>query len=153
LQQRLSQFKDTGLFLSPTTEKFHESIEKATKLSGVIYNSRKLKEVQKNIIESIDHILNYDLVCKHPATANFVGMVERNMQEIKEDFNKVVLSIFGSNIGKDNEVCFPSYKNKKKTQVCGITIQGYCWIVKENEFIEFVLNWFLRGLWLNYMNT
>jgi hypothetical protein len=32
-------------------------------------------------------------------------MVERNMQKIKEEFNKVVLSIFGTNIGKDNEVC------------------------------------------------
>ncbi len=46
-----------------------------------------------------------------------MGTAERNMQEIKEEFNKVVLSICGSNIGKDNEVCFPSYKNKKKMQV------------------------------------
>jgi hypothetical protein len=45
--------------------------------------------VQKNIIHSIDHILNHNLVCKHPAAANFVGKVERNMQEIKEEFNKV----------------------------------------------------------------
>ncbi len=44
-------------------------------------------------------------------------MVEWNMQEIKEEYNKVVLSILGSNIGKDNEVCFPSYKNKEKKQV------------------------------------
>jgi hypothetical protein len=73
--------------------------------------------VQKNIIHSIDHIQNHNLVCKHPAAANFVGVVERNMQEIKEEFNRVVLSIFGTNIGKDIEVCFPSYKNKKKTQV------------------------------------
>jgi hypothetical protein len=64
--------------------------------------------VQKNIIQSIDHILNHDLVCKQSAAANFVGMVERNTQEIKEEFNKVVLSILSSNIGKDNEVCFPS---------------------------------------------
>jgi hypothetical protein len=83
----------------------------------VVYNSRKLKEVQKNIIHSINHILKHDLVCKHPAAANFVGMVEKNMQEIKEEFNKMVLSIFGTNIGKDNEVCFSPYKNKKKTQV------------------------------------
>ena len=83
----------------------------------MVYNSRTLKEVQKNIIQSINHILNHDLVCEHPAAANFVGTVERNMQEIKEEFNKVVLSICGSNIGKDNEVCFPSYKNKKKMQV------------------------------------
>jgi hypothetical protein len=117
LQQSLSWFKDTGLFLSPPSEKFHESIEKTTKLSEVVYDSRKLKEVQKNIIQSINHILNHDLVCKHPAAANFVGMVERNMQEIKEEFNMVILSIFGSNIGKGNKVCFPLYKNKKKTQV------------------------------------
>ncbi len=46
-----------------------------------------------------------------------VGTVERNMQEIKEEFNKVVLSICGLNIGRDNEVCLSSYKNKKKMQV------------------------------------
>jgi hypothetical protein len=69
--------------------------------------------VQKNIIESIDHIINHNLVCKNPAAANFVGMVERNMQEIKEELNKVVLSIFGSNTGKDNEACFPSYKIRR----------------------------------------
>ncbi len=47
LQQSLSRLKDTGLFLSPATEKFHESIEKSKKLSEVVYNSRKLKEVRK----------------------------------------------------------------------------------------------------------
>ncbi len=116
MHQSLSQFKDTALFLSSATQKIHDSIEKATKLSEVVYNTQKLKEVQKNIIDSFDHILNHDLVCEHPAEANCVGVVEMNMQEIKEDFNKVVLSIFGSNIGKDNEVCFLSYKNKKKKQ-------------------------------------
>ncbi len=74
----------------------------------MVYNSGTLKEMQKNIIHTIDHILNHDLVCEHPAAANFVGTVERNMQEIKEEFNKVVLSICVSNIGKDNEVCFLS---------------------------------------------
>jgi hypothetical protein len=117
LHQSLSRLKDTGLFLSTASENFHESVEKATKLSEVVYNSRKLKEVRKNIIQSIEHILNHDLVCEHPAGANFVGMVEQNMQEIKEELNKVVLSISGSNIGKDNEVCFPSYNNDEKTQV------------------------------------
>ncbi len=98
LQQNLRCFKDTGLFLSPATQKFHNSIEQATKLSEVVYNSPKLKELQINIIESIDHILNQDLVCKNWAAANFAGKVERNMYEIKEEFNKVVLSIIGSNI-------------------------------------------------------
>ncbi len=113
-QQSLSWFKDTVLFLSPATQKFHDSIEKATKLSEVVYSSRKLKEMWKNIIESINHILNHDLVCEIPAAANFVGMVERNMQEIREEFNKVVLSIFGSNIESNNKMCFPSYRKKKK---------------------------------------
>jgi hypothetical protein len=83
----------------------------------VVYNTRKLKEIQKNIIESINHILDHNLVCEILAGTNFVGMVERHMQEIKEEYNKVVLSNLGSNIGKDNEVCFPSYKNKKKKEV------------------------------------
>ena len=82
LQQSMSEFKDMGLFLSPATKKFQESIEKATKLTEVVYNSRTLKEVQKKIIQSINHILNHDLICEHPAAANFVGTVERNMQEI-----------------------------------------------------------------------
>jgi hypothetical protein len=46
-----------------------------------------------------------------------VGTIERSMQEIKEELNKVVLSSIGSNIGKDKEVCFPSYKNNRKKQV------------------------------------
>jgi hypothetical protein len=83
--------------------------------SGIQFTD--IEEVQKNIIQSINHILNHDLVCEHPAAANFVGTVERNMQEIKEEFNKVVLSICGSNIGKDNEVCFHAYKKRKKMQV------------------------------------
>ncbi len=102
----------TQVFLSPATQHFHDSIAKATKLSEVVYNTRKSKEVQKFIIESIDHILNHNLVCGIPVAANLIGMVEGSMQKIKEEFNKVVLSILGSNIGKDSEVCFPSYKNK-----------------------------------------
>ncbi len=117
LQESQSQLKDTGLFLSPATEKFHKSIDKATKLSAVVYNSETLKEVQKNIIQSMDHILNHNLLRENPAAAAFVGTIERSMQEIKEEFNKVVLSIIRSNIGKDNEVSFPSYNNKKKKQV------------------------------------
>jgi hypothetical protein len=76
-QQSVSWFKDTGLFLSPATTKNQEIIEKATKLTEVVYNSRTLKEVQKSIVRSMDHILNHNLVCEHPAAAIFVGTVER----------------------------------------------------------------------------
>jgi hypothetical protein len=76
-----------------------------------------LKEAQKNIIETVDHILNNDLVQEYPAAANYVAEIERKMQEIKEDFTKEVVSIVGSKIGKDNELCFPSFKNKTTNQV------------------------------------
>ena len=39
------------------------------------------------------------------------------MQEIKEDFTKEVISIVGSKIGKDYELCFPSFKNNTTKQV------------------------------------
>ncbi len=64
----------------------------------------------------MDNILSHNLVCENPAAATFVGTIERSMQEIKEEFNKVVLSIIRPNIGKDNEACFLSYKNMKKKQ-------------------------------------
>jgi hypothetical protein len=83
--------------------------------SGLQYT--EIEGGAKNIIDSIDHILNHNLVCEVPAAANFVAVVERHMQEILEEFNIVVLSFFWSNIGEDNEVCFPSYKNNKKKQV------------------------------------
>ncbi len=50
LQQSLSWFKDTHLFISPATQKFHDSIEKATKLLELVFNSWKLKEVQKTLL-------------------------------------------------------------------------------------------------------
>ncbi len=73
--------------------------------------------MRNNNIQSTDHILNRDLVCEHPAAANFVGMVEQNMQEIKEEFNEEVLTISGSNIGKDNEVLRRRHKWKNDTRV------------------------------------
>ena len=56
-------------------------------------------------------------MCEDPDAATFVGTIDRSIQKIKEEFNKVVLSIIGSKFGKDKEVCFPLYKNKKKKQV------------------------------------
>ena len=83
----------------------------------MVYNASNLKVVQKNIIESIDHILNHDLVCKNTMSAKYVAEMERKIQAIKEDFNKEVLFIIGSKNGKDNELCFPSFKNKKRKKV------------------------------------
>jgi hypothetical protein len=63
-------------------------------------------------------------------------MVERNMHEIKEEINKVVLSIFGQILEKTMR-CVSLYA-KIRRNTSGKTIQGYCWILKENEFIEYV---------------
>ncbi len=115
--QEISRLKDTYRFLSPATKSLHDSIEKASKESEFKYNARQLKEARKNIIETVDHILNNDLVQEFPSAVKYVAENERKMQEIKEDFTKEVISIVGSTIGKDNELCFPSFKNKTTKQV------------------------------------
>ena len=107
--------KDSYRFLSPATKSLHESIEKASKESEFKYNARQLKEARKNIIDT--DILNNDLVQEFPSAAKYVAEMERKMQEIKEDFTKEVISLVGSRIGKDNELCFPSFKNKTTKQV------------------------------------
>jgi DNA mismatch repair ATPase MutS len=115
--QEISRLKNTFRFLSPATKSLDDSIEKANKESEFKYYARQLKEACKNIIETVDHILNNDLVHEYPAAAKYVAEIERKMQEIKEDFTKEVISIVGSTIGKDNELCFPSFKNKTTKQV------------------------------------
>ena len=115
--QEISRLKETYRVLSPATKSLHDSIEKANKESEFKYNARQLKEARKNIIETVDHILNNDLVQEFPSAAKYVAEIERKMQEIKEDFTKEVISIVGSTIGKDNELCFPSFKNKTTKQV------------------------------------
>ncbi len=115
--QEISRLKDTFRFLSPATKSLHDSIVKANKKSEFKYNACQLKEDWKNIIETVDHILNNDLVQEYPAAAKYVAEIERKMQEIKNDFTKEVISIVGSKIGKDNELCFPSFKNETTKQV------------------------------------
>ena len=62
----------------------------------------------------MDHILSNDFVQEYPSAAKYVAEIERKMQQIKEDFTKEVISIVGSKIGKNNELCFPSFQNKTK---------------------------------------
>jgi hypothetical protein len=37
----------------------------------------------------------------------------KEMQNIKVCFNTQMMSILGSKIGQDKELCYPSFKNKK----------------------------------------
>ena len=77
-------------------------------------------------METVDHILNNDLVQEYCAAANYVAEIKQKMQEIKEDFTKEVISIVGFKIGKNNELCFSSFKNKTTKQVQ--KRHGYFWI-------------------------
>ncbi len=92
----LIRFKDTGLFLSPTTKQLMQSIEKASTSLQVVYNQEKLKATCKNILLSVDHILGHDLVMEDPCAAAFVTELDRKVQELKEQFTKSILSIRGS---------------------------------------------------------
>jgi hypothetical protein len=69
--------KDTFRFLSPATKSLHDSTKKANKESEFKYNARQLKEARKNMIETVDHILNNDLVQEYPAAAKYVAEIER----------------------------------------------------------------------------
>jgi hypothetical protein len=58
-----------------------------------------LKEAQKNIIETVDHILNNDLVQEYPAALKYVAEIEQKCRKLKKI------------------ICFPSFKNKTTKQV------------------------------------
>jgi hypothetical protein len=58
----LMRFNTTYSFLSPSTKQLHDSLEKAKELTTKTYNTSNLKLVRKNIIESLDHMLNHELV-------------------------------------------------------------------------------------------
>jgi hypothetical protein len=107
----INRYKDNSLYLSPTTKKLHDNLEKASKNTQPLYATRKF------IIHSIDHILNHDLVCEDPLAAKFVSDMEREMQVIEERFNAQILSLLGSRTGQNNELCFPSINNKKRKVV------------------------------------
>ncbi len=62
----------------------------------------------------VDHILQHDLVQENPIAAEFVSTMEEEMQNIKECFNTKMMSILGSKIGQENELCYPSFKNKNR---------------------------------------
>ena len=110
----LLRFTDTHKYLSPSTKELHNSIEKAKEKSSIVYTSTNWRSVRKNIIESIDHILNHDLVLVNPKIAQYVNDLERQIHSIKEDFTKDIMSFVGQHIGNDNEVTYASFDNKEK---------------------------------------
>ncbi len=90
-----------------------QSIEKASNYVQVVYNQEELKATRKNILLSVDHILGHDLVMEDLRAAAFVTVLDRNVQELKEQCSKSIFSIRGSPHGKDGKLTFPSFENKK----------------------------------------
>jgi hypothetical protein len=58
----MRQCQDNSLFLSPTTIKLHNRIEKASQDTQTLYTANSLGEARKNIIALVDHFLQHDLV-------------------------------------------------------------------------------------------
>ena len=52
-----------------------------------------------------------------PRAAAFMTELDRKVQELKEEFTKSILSIWGSQHGKDGELTFPSFENKKRKYI------------------------------------
>ncbi len=117
MRTEINRYKDNSLYLSPTTKKLHDSLEKPSIKSQQLYTTKSLRETRNNIIQSIDHILNHDLVWEDPLAARFVSEMEKEMQGIKEWFNTQNLSLLGSKTGQNKDLCFPSFNNKKRKVV------------------------------------
>jgi hypothetical protein len=85
-------------------QKLHNSIENASKDTQPLYTTKSLREAKKNIIASVDHILQHDLVQENPFAAEFVSTMEKEMQNIKEHFNTKMMLILGSKNGRGNKL-------------------------------------------------
>jgi hypothetical protein len=112
------------IFSFANNTKMHDSIEKASKNTQPLYTTKSLREARKNIIASVDHILQNDLVQENPFAAESVTTMEKEMQNITEGFNTKMMLILGSKNGQDNELCYPSFKNKKQ-MVIDKRFKGY----------------------------
>jgi hypothetical protein len=99
VEMEMRRHQGYSSFLSRTTQKLHNSIEKASKDTQTLYTTKSLREARKNIIALVDHILQHDLVRDNPIAAEFVNTMEKEMQNIKERFNTKMMSILGSKIG------------------------------------------------------
>ncbi len=76
-----------------------------------------MRDACKNILQSVDHILNHDLILENPRAAAFVSELERNVQEIKEEFTKSLHSITGTMNENDGELTYPAFQSRKQKQV------------------------------------
>ncbi len=77
VRAEINRYKDNSLYLFPTIKKLHDSLDKASIKSQQLYTTKSLRETRKHIIQSIDHILNHDLVREDPLAARFVSEMER----------------------------------------------------------------------------
>ncbi len=61
-EMEMRRCQGNSLFLLLTTQKLHNIIEKASKDTQPLYTTKSLREARKNIIASVDYILQHDLV-------------------------------------------------------------------------------------------
>jgi hypothetical protein len=62
VEMEMRRCQGNSLFLSLTTQKLHNSIEKASKDTQTLHATKSLREARKNIFALVDHILQHDLV-------------------------------------------------------------------------------------------
>jgi hypothetical protein len=62
VETEMRRCQGNSLFLLPMAKQFHGSIEKASKDTQALYTTKSLREARKNIIASVDHILQHNLV-------------------------------------------------------------------------------------------
>jgi hypothetical protein len=50
VRTEINRYNNNSLYLSPTTKKLHDSLEKASRKSQPLYTTKSLRETRKNII-------------------------------------------------------------------------------------------------------
>jgi hypothetical protein len=92
--------QENSLFLSPTSKKLHNSIEKASNSTQTLYTTNSLREARKNIVASVDHILQHDFIQENPIAVEFVSTLEKEVQNIKEHFSKKICLLWDLRLAK-----------------------------------------------------
>ena len=68
------------------------------------------------MIESIDHILQHDLVSEDPVAGRFVTELSRSITNVKDSFNRAVFEVCGNKFyGKEDELAYPAFTWKQTT--------------------------------------
>ncbi len=130
VETEMRRCQENSLFPSPTTKKLHNSIEKASNSTQTLYITNSLRETRKNIIASVDLILQHDFVQENPIAAEFVSTLEKEVQNINSTSIKKLCLFWDLKLAKTmNYVIYHSRIRNKR------------FLISDSKDMEDRVNW------------